>query len=148
MVAAWAATMAVCDLRYRRVPNGLLLPALLLMAASIGISGQTPLGASWHSGLIGATLALLLCLPGYALRKLGAGDVKMATILGAVAGWAATLEILLLAALALGLMAAGAAMMGRRTARLPAAVALTAGLIGEWLAGPLWIGTGIGAGMR
>ncbi len=147
MVAVWAATIAVWDLRYRRVPNWALVPALLLLIAGFGIDGQTPLGASWQSSLIGAALALMLCLPGYALYKLGAGDVKMAAILGALAGWAAAIEILLLAALVLGLMAAGAVMMGRRKARLPAAVALAAGLFVECLVGPLWMGAGIGAGM-
>ncbi len=147
MVAVWAAAIALWDLRYRRVPNWMLLPALLLLIASFGISGQTPFGASWQSSLIGAVLALMLCLPGYALHKLGAGDVKMAAILGAFAGWTATIEILLLAALVLGLMAAGAAMMGRHGARLPAAVALAAGLFAECLVGPIWIGAGIGPGM-
>ncbi len=139
MVAAWAATIAIWDLRYRRVPNGALLVALLLLLASFAISYRSPLGASWQSSLIGALIALALTLPGYALRKLGAGDVKMAAILGAFAGWAGAIEILLIAALVLGLMAAGAAIIGRRNARLPAAVALTAGLFVECLVGPIWL---------
>ncbi|HEY1076542.1 MAG TPA: A24 family peptidase [Fontimonas sp.] len=137
-MAAWAATIAVWDLRYRRVPNAALVVGLLLLLASFALSLRSPLGADWQSSLIGAALAAALTLPGYALRKLGAGDVKMAAILGAFAGWAGTIEILLLAALVLGLMAA-AAMAGRRQARLPAAVALAAGLIVEGLAGPIWL---------
>lgn len=143
MVAAWAAAIAVWDLRQRRVPNLALLPAVLMLAAGFVLDGRTPLGAGWQSSLAGAVIATFLLLPGYALRKLGAGDVKMAAVLGALAGWAATIEILLFAALALGLMAIGAAGVGRRSARLPAAVALAAGLCIEAWLGPVWIGSGI-----
>lgn len=139
MVAAWAATIAVWDLRHRRVPNWILLIAVPLLVGSFGLIGTSPLGADWQSSLIGAGLALALTLPGYVLKRLGAGDVKMAVILGALAGGVATLEILLIAALVLGLMAAGAAIMGRRAARLPAAVALAAGLFIECLVGPIWL---------
>jgi prepilin peptidase CpaA len=143
MVTAWAVAIAAWDLRYRRVPNPALLPALLLLVAGFALDGRTPLGADGVSSLAGAAIATLLLLPGYALGKLGAGDVKMAALLGAFAGWAATIEILLFAGLALGLMAMGAAAAGRRKARLPAAVALAAGLCLEWWLGPVWIGAGI-----
>lgn len=143
VVAAWAAIIAIWDLRQRRVPNLALLPALLLLVAGFALDGRTPFGADWRSSLAGGLIATLLLLPGYALRKLGAGDVKMAALLGAFAGWAATIEILLFAGLTLGLMAFGAAMAGKREARLPAAVALAAGLYIEWWLGPVWIGSGI-----
>lgn len=146
-MAAWAATIAVWDLRQRRIPNLALLPAVLLLALGFAAEGRTPLGAGAWSSFGGAAVATLLLLPGYALRKLGAGDVKMAAVLGAFAGTAATIEMLLLAALVLGAMATGSAWAGRRDARLPAAVALTAGLYLECWLGPIWIGSGIAQGV-
>jgi len=65
IVAGWM------DLRYRRIPNWLTLPGLV-----VGIAVNT---LAWgrqgaKASLLGALLGLALLLPFVALRSLGAGD--------------------------------------------------------------------------
>jgi len=71
------------DLRYQRIPNQLCLLALLS-----GIVLQTGFG-QW-GGLVnafyGAGLALVLLLPTFYFRMLGAGDVKLMIGVGALLG--------------------------------------------------------------
>lgn len=106
----------VSDLRHRRIPNMLvfavLVTGLLLQAMgpqpfrqNEGVFSLSPgaLGAS--GGLLGALVALLVFLPMYALRALGAGDVKLLTGVGAFAGTAAFLNIALWVLLAGGVLA-------------------------------------------
>lgn len=73
----------VSDLRHQRIPNQLCLLALIL-----GISLQTVFG-QWQ-GLVtafyGAGLALVLLLPTFYFRILGAGDVKLMVGVGALLG--------------------------------------------------------------
>jgi len=129
----WAVVIAITDWRVRKVPNLLLLAALLPAGLVVGWRGEGLLGVTPSGSLAGLLYGLLLALPGYLLSRFGAGDVKLAAVLGFLLGQAAVLWSLLLAALILGLMAlatrvwagAGAA----STIRLPAAVALSAGFV-------------------
>jgi prepilin peptidase CpaA len=78
------ATAAVaCDLRTRRIPNaltfGAALAALVYMGVSAGLSG---LGTAAEGWLMGAALFF----PFFALRGMGAGDVKLLAALGAWLG--------------------------------------------------------------
>jgi len=71
------------DLRYQRIPNKLCLFALLLALLLQSISHQ------WHGiiqAFLGAGLALLILLPAYYFRCLGAGDVKLMIAVGALSG--------------------------------------------------------------
>jgi prepilin peptidase CpaA len=71
------------DLRYQRIPNKLCLFAFVVALVLQGVTSQ------WHGiaqALLGAGLALLLLLPAYALRWLGAGDVKLMIAVGAFSG--------------------------------------------------------------
>jgi prepilin peptidase CpaA len=71
------------DLRYQRIPNKLCLFALLIAVVLQGIHSQ------WQGitqAFLGAGLAMLLLLPVYALRWLGAGDVKLMIAVGAFSG--------------------------------------------------------------
>lgn len=71
------------DLRYQRIPNKLCLFAFIFSLLLQSISGQ------WQGimqALLGAGLALLLLLPAYAFRWLGAGDVKLMVAVGALSG--------------------------------------------------------------
>lgn len=92
------------DLRHRRIPNWLTVPALL-----IGIVANTMLfrWAGLKTSLLGALLGLALLLPFVLLRSLGAGDWKLAGALGAFTGPSALIDVLLGSIFVAGLMAIG-----------------------------------------
>lgn len=135
-LVVWALAVAAVDLRQRRVPNALLLTALLPALAALAFDGGGLLSTGWAAGLSGAGAALLLLLPGYALGALGAGDVKLAATQGLLLGSHALGACLLVAALLLGVQS-GLQWMSRRGTRppsapramLPAAPALAAGFV-------------------
>jgi len=93
--------------------------------------GKGPLGLGLLPSLLGAALGALLLLPGYFQSKLGAGDVKLAAVFGFLQGAAGLCWTLLFSALFLGGMSVFALVRlgsaGARSARLPAAVALSSG---------------------
>ncbi len=97
LIAAWT------DLRNRRIPNWLTVPAL-----AVGIVLNAVLG-SWaglKTSLLGALVGLALLLPFVLLRSLGAGDWKLAGALGAFAGPGELVNLLLGSVFVAGLMAA------------------------------------------
>ena len=82
-------TAAIYDLKYRRIPNRLVLVGLVL-----GL-GLNPLfyewmGQGWWEGLkhsaFGLGLAFLIYFPLYMLRAMGAGDVKLMAAVGSIVG--------------------------------------------------------------
>src|SRR6266478_2850895 len=77
-------TAGIYDLRYRRIPNWLVLVGLVLGFAVntlwLGLSG---LGVSAK----GMGLALLIYFPLYLLRAMGAGDAKLMAAVGSIVGW-------------------------------------------------------------
>ena len=73
---------AVLDLRIRRIPNALTVPAFALALILRGSMGLDP----FLAGLLAAGLAFLICLPVFALGGLGGGDVKLLTSVGAFLG--------------------------------------------------------------
>lgn len=117
VVLAAALLVAIAsDVRHRRIPNTLVFAVLaigLLLQAmgpqpfrqSEGIFSLSPGALGFSGGLLGALVALLVFLPMYALRALGAGDVKLLTGVGAFAGTAAFLNIALWVLLAGGVLA-------------------------------------------
>jgi len=79
----------VCDLRTRRIPNtlvgvGIALGFLFQIVALMGGDHfVNPIGASsFGSALLGGLIGLGLFLPFYALRTMGAGDVKLLAMVG------------------------------------------------------------------
>ena len=105
LVAAWT------DLRSRRIPNWLTVPAL-----AIGIVLNAVLG-SWSgvkTSLLGVLVGLALLLPFVLLRSLGAGDWKLAGALGAFAGPGELVNLLLGSVFVAGVMAAALIVYKRR----------------------------------
>lgn len=111
--------------------------------AGVGLliaQGHGVLGAGWVPSLAGAALGAAFWLPGYLLRKLGAGDVKLAACMGGLLGGVAAVEAMLLAGVALGVMSVLASLSFGPTYRLPAAVALSTGFVVRLFTGPLLTG--------
>jgi len=90
IVAAWL------DLRTRTIPNWLIVFGLII-GCSLAVSSDT-IG---HS-LGGIALAFGIGIVPFALRALGAGDVKAAMVVGSFVGGTGILQVLLLTALASG----------------------------------------------
>ncbi len=96
-IAGWT------DLRSRRIPNWLTVPAF-----AVGLAANAVLGG-WNGlkvSLLGALVGLGLLLPFVLVRSLGAGDWKLAGALGAFAGPSLLVDLLLLSVFVAGLMAA------------------------------------------
>lgn len=97
-----AAVAGYTDYRWRRIPNWLTMPGLVLgIAASASGSGWT--GAK--AALLGAGLGLVILLPFVLVRSLGAGDWKLVGALGAFLGPQHLLTVLFATLLIAGVMA-------------------------------------------
>jgi prepilin peptidase CpaA len=94
---------AVYDVRYRRIPNWLSVGGVLL-----GFALNCFLYQGWpgfrHS-LIGFAVAFVSYLALYALRAMGAGDVKLMAAVGAIVGWPNWFGIFIVTAIVGGIMA-------------------------------------------
>lgn len=99
----WAAACGCFDLWRRRLPNTLTLGAAVLGFAWLIGTGAGLLGGTAASCLGAAGLALILTVPAYARGQLGAGDVKLLTAMGLLAGF----ERLLVTYMVAGLLAGG-----------------------------------------
>ena len=100
------------DVRSRRIPNKLVLAGIVSAAvlhllfppgAGLFVTPFGSIGLLWS--LAGFGLGLALLLPMYALRTLGAGDVKLLAMIGAFVGPYAVLGIGLCTLLAGGVLA-------------------------------------------
>ncbi len=103
MLATIPALVAgITDLRWRRIPNWLTVPTLVL---GIGVNWLAAGWAGTKESLLGAGLGLGLLLPFVLLRSLGAGDWKLAGALGAFLGPSRLTTVLVGTILMAGLMA-------------------------------------------
>lgn len=83
-VAAVASSIGlVTDLRRRRIPNWLTASAFVFGVLAGFWLGGLEGGAT---ALAGAGLGFLMLIPFYAIRAMGAGDVKLLAALGAILG--------------------------------------------------------------
>ena len=93
---------AVYDVMYRRIPNWLNVLGVLAGIAlnTFLFSG---LAGTWFA-LKGLGLAFGIYVVLYALRAMGAGDVKLMAAVGAIVGWENWVGIFILAAIVGGIM--------------------------------------------
>jgi prepilin peptidase CpaA len=90
------------DLRFRRIPNWLVLTGLLL---GLGLNAFLFEWRGVRSSLLGIGLAFLIYFPLYLLRGMGAGDVKLMAAIGAMVGPANWFGIFIITALLGGVVA-------------------------------------------
>ena len=81
--AAFLLLAITFDLRDRRIPNLLTFPSLLVAFALAFHAGG---GFLLRDSLLGAGLMFTLLFPAFAVRALGAGDVKALMVIGALWG--------------------------------------------------------------
>ncbi len=110
LLAALLVTAAVSDWRTYRIPNWLTMGGAL---AGLALNAfVTDIGVLRALG--GLALGLVLLLPLWALRVLGAGDVKLMAMVGAFAGAPDVLVALIFSLIAGGIAAAGFALSRRK----------------------------------
>ena len=100
---------AVYDIRYRRIPNwltvggvlsGLILNSFLYQGISPVVFGFSGLFFALKGMILGFAVYVFL----YALRAMGAGDVKLMAAVGAIVGWENWFGIFLVTAVVGGIM--------------------------------------------
>ena len=95
-------TASIFDLRFRRVPNQLVLLGLFL---GVLISFIPGVSIGLVSAMLGFLLALTLLFPAYFFGWLGAGDVKLFGLVGFYLGPARVVDALLFISLTGGALA-------------------------------------------
>jgi prepilin peptidase CpaA len=102
---------AAFDVKSRRLPNLLTGPAFLIgLVLHLSLDGWHGLLTSFSAALICGVIFLVFYLAG----GMGAGDVKMITAVGCIAGLPNISYLMVLTALAGGVMAVGLALMRGR----------------------------------
>jgi prepilin peptidase CpaA len=96
------AIAAVYDVRFRRIPNWLVLTGLVL---GLGLNAFLFRWSGARESLLGLVVAFLIYFPLYLLRGMGAGDVKLMAAIGAVVGPANWFGIFIISALLGGIAA-------------------------------------------
>lgn len=117
LVVAWLALLCGYDIRQRRLPNWLTLPAAAVVPAVAAGAGRGTAALAGAAALTAVYLAVHLIAP----AGLGAGDVKLAAGLGALTG-SFGVDVWLLAALTAPLLTGVwgvIAMLARRGPTVP-----------------------------
>ncbi len=112
LFAAWH------DIRSRRIPNALVFSGAVVGVLSNALLPQEMGGLGVLDSLAGLGVGLVLLLPLYLLRAMGAGDVKLMAMTGAFLGARGATGALLCVLLAGGVLALGAAWYQGKLRRL------------------------------
>jgi prepilin peptidase CpaA len=108
------------DVFERRIPNALVLAGTvagiainIFSAPGHGLFDTLPGGLGWRGALGGFGVGLGVLMPLYAMRVMGAGDVKLMAMTGSFLGPTATLDAALMTFIAGGVLALGMALKHR-----------------------------------
>ena len=127
----WLVAIAVMDLRSRKVRNWMVLLGLATGLAAL-FGGAQPFDLRAWQGLAGMAVAFAALLPLYAIRWMGAGDVKFAAVAGLWFGLSAHLLVIWLAASVLAGLHGVAVLAWRSLVRSPQGAMLQAKLPLRW----------------
>ena len=94
---------AVFDVLYRRIPNWLTVSGVVMGIAINTAIGPPVAGLVFSLAGLGVAFGIYVAL--YALRAMGAGDVKLMAAVGALVGWERWFGIFFVTALIGGVMA-------------------------------------------
>lgn len=83
LLGTLVATAAIFDIRYRRIPNWLVLAGIV---AGLGWNAYSSGFSGLGRGAAGLGLGFALYFPLYLIRARGAGDVKLLAAVGAITG--------------------------------------------------------------
>ncbi|MGA2269163.1 MAG: A24 family peptidase [Bryobacteraceae bacterium] len=95
---------ALYDVRYRRIPNWLTLGGVVV-GVTLNKFLDTGRPGMFVSSLLGLAIAFGLYFVLYALRAMGAGDVKLMAAVGAIVGWPNWFGVFVVTAIIGGAMA-------------------------------------------
>jgi leader peptidase (prepilin peptidase)/N-methyltransferase len=90
IMTAFCCALWIIDLRWHRLPNGLVYPLYPAVLAGLALSAAIGHRGSWTSAVAGAVLWGGVLGGVHVLSRgigMGLGDVKFAPVLGAVLGW-------------------------------------------------------------
>lgn len=99
------------DLKWRRIPNSLILFGLVTSFFLQAVSGGLPALANAPQGWL---LGMALLIIPFILRGMGAGDVKLLGVVGALQGWVFVVNTFLWMAVWGGIMAIMALLVSGR----------------------------------
>lgn len=119
----WLIAIAVMDLRLRKVRNWMVLLGLGMGMLALAVDLQ-PFAVSPAKALLGMLAAFAALLPFYALRWMGAGDVKFAAVIGLWLGLSPHLLVIWIGGSLLAGVHSVAVLAWRRLQAMPA---------GQWL---------------
>jgi prepilin peptidase CpaA len=107
LLAVIALVATYYDIRFRRIPNWLTLPGVVIgfVAGAILPVGNNSAWGGLANAALGFALAMLINFPLYLLHARGAGDVKLMAAIGALIGWRDWIAIFLISSLLGGLLA-------------------------------------------
>ncbi|HTJ59702.1 MAG TPA: A24 family peptidase [Candidatus Saccharimonadales bacterium] len=154
VLVLFVVTIIVTDWRWRRIPNAVTYPTMLLGLALGAIESAGPAGfpgsvfpAAMHGGIldhvVGLAVGFLVAYPFYAGGGLKAGDGKFLMAVGALLGTLFLLQAAVWGALVGGVIAIGF-IVARRVAAARAGTGETVGgLLHTWI--PYGVALGLGA---
>lgn len=115
VLIAILALATASDVREHRIPNWLIAVGLLI---AVTYHALAPFGEGAKFTLTGLLVGFFTMLPFYALRTMGAGDVKLMAMIGAYLGASATINAVLATLVAGGVLALLASAYKRRLPQL------------------------------
>jgi prepilin peptidase CpaA len=120
------------DLVSRRIPNPLLFSSLLILIFIASLSGFYELLRL----LVGALFGVVLILPAYLCRSMGAGDVKLVGVVGAAVG-ALHVPSILLSTILIGGLISSVCLLSKnkklQESGIPYAIAITGGVLQHFI---------------